>query len=261
MTDVHVPFHIQDSSLVIGGRHMIHQLTMPMPDLTWNNQAISLLLVRFRPLHPSPTVNSHQITRKVVECMEEATSRMLSMAIQLLLLLVQLPPFCRRLATPNTRCTFQRLDEMVSRVLAAWYHLGQDSVSWFSRSLAGSFCSLSIHKGYPPVNFDAQLPDGSGPLNLGVSVRSPAHIALVREIASASAVLLKNNRTTSDGTPSGTTIRGLPVAASRIKSIAVVGQDAKMPNLDCNDLNQCNDGTMSIGCARVCFFFLRNRLS
>lgn len=121
-----------------------------------------------------------------------------------------------------------RLSQMVARILAPWYHLGQDS-------------------GYPPVNFDAQKSDGSGPRNLNVNVRTDAHTNLVREIASASAVLLKNNRTTTTGTPSGITIRGLPLRQSMIKSIAVVGQDAKIPNLNCNDLNECNDGTMSIG--------------
>ncbi|KAH0583304.1 putative beta-glucosidase L [Termitomyces sp. J132] len=121
-----------------------------------------------------------------------------------------------------------RLDQMVTRILAPWYLLGQDS-------------------GFPPVNFDAQHPDGSGSLNLNVSVRSDAHTALSREIASASAVLLKNNRTTTTGTLNGTTTRGLPLSASMMKTIAVVGQDAKMPNLNCNDLNECSDGTMSIG--------------
>ncbi|KAG6873646.1 hypothetical protein C0995_013153 [Termitomyces sp. Mi166 len=121
-----------------------------------------------------------------------------------------------------------RLNQMVTRILASWYRLGQDS-------------------GYPPVNFDAQHPDGSGSLNLNVSVRSDAHTALVREIASASAVLLKNNRTTTTGTPDGATTRGLPLVAPRIKTMAVIGQDAKMPNPNCDDLNQCNDGTMSIG--------------
>ncbi|KAG6888324.1 hypothetical protein C0995_009191 [Termitomyces sp. Mi166 len=121
-----------------------------------------------------------------------------------------------------------RLNQMVTRILASWYRLGQDS-------------------GYPPVNFDAQHPDGSGSLNLNVSVRSDTHTALAREIASASAVLLKNNRTTTTGTPDGATTRGLPLAASGIKTIGVVGQDAKIPNLGCNDLNECNDGTMSIG--------------
>ncbi|KAF8646427.1 hypothetical protein AX16_007220 [Volvariella volvacea WC 439] len=126
----------------------------------------------------------------------------------------------------------ERLDAMVARVLAPWYKLGQD-------------------EGYPEVNFDSQRPDGSGPRNLGVSVRSAEHTALVREIAAASAVLLKNNRTLAGGGEGGgpgqTSIRGLPVDFSKMRSIAVVGQDAKMPKLDCNDLNECNEGTMSVG--------------
>ncbi|KAF7303817.1 putative beta-glucosidase L [Mycena indigotica] len=121
-----------------------------------------------------------------------------------------------------------RLNQMAARVLAGYYKLGQET-------------------GYPAVNFDAQHSDGSGSLNLGVSVRSEAHTALVREIGAASAVLLKNNRTTTTGTPSGATTRGLPLVQSRIKSMAVIGLDATYPNLSCNDLNECNDGTMSIG--------------
>ncbi|KAJ7089103.1 glycoside hydrolase family 3 protein [Mycena epipterygia] len=120
--------------------------------------------------------------------------------------------------------TTARLNQMASRVLAGYYRLGQDV-------------------GYPAVNFDAQHSDGSGSLNLGVSVRSAAHTALVREIGGASAVLLKNNRTAT----AGVTVRGLPLAAARIKTMAVIGKDALLPNLDCNDLNECNDGTMSIG--------------
>ncbi|KAJ7465974.1 glycoside hydrolase family 3 protein [Mycena latifolia] len=111
-----------------------------------------------------------------------------------------------------------RLDQMVSRILASWYRLGQDS-------------------GYPAVNFDAQHSDGSGPLNLNVSVRSAAHTALAREIAAASAVLLKNTQ----GAP------GLPLSASAIKHAAIVGQDALLPNLNCGDSNECDDGTMTIG--------------
>ncbi|KAF7349862.1 Glycoside hydrolase family 3 protein [Mycena venus] len=121
-----------------------------------------------------------------------------------------------------------RINQMVERVLAGYYRLGQDS-------------------GYPTVNFDAQHSDGSGSLNLHVDVRSAAHTALVREIGGASAVLLKNNRTTTTGTATGVTTRGLPIAATRVKTMAVVGQDALLPNLSCNDLNECNDGTMSAG--------------
>ncbi|KAJ6596344.1 glycoside hydrolase family 3 protein [Mycena vulgaris] len=131
-------------------------------------------------------------------------------------------------AVNNGDVTTTRLNQMAARVLAGYYKLGQET-------------------GYPAVNFDAQHSDGSGTLNLGVSVRSAAHTALVREIGTASAVLLKNNRTTTTGAASGVTVRGLPIAAARIKSMAVVGKDALLPNLDCNDLNECNDGTMSIG--------------
>ncbi|KAF8349160.1 glycoside hydrolase family 3 protein [Amanita rubescens] len=118
-----------------------------------------------------------------------------------------------------------RLDQMVARILAPWYRLGQDS-------------------GYPPVNFNTQAPDGSGPLNENVNVRSDAHTLLVREIASASAVLLKNNQTTSGGV----TTRGLPITKSMINTVAIVGQDAKQLNQRCTGgLNECNDGTMVIG--------------
>lgn len=112
----------------------------------------------------------------------------------------------------------QRLDEMVVRSIAPWYRFGQDS-------------------GFPATNFDAQHADGSGSLNLNVNVRTDAHTALVKEIASASAVLLKNSRTASNSA-------GLPLAIP--KTIAIVGQDAKKGSTNCN-LNECNDGTMSIG--------------
>lgn len=55
-------------------------------------------------------------------------------------------------------------------------------------------------------------------------------------------MLLKNTRNTTAGTPEGVTTRGLPLARERIGTVAVVGQDVKMPNL------RCNDETMSVGC-------------
>ncbi|KAJ7578614.1 glycoside hydrolase family 3 protein [Mycena floridula] len=132
-------------------------------------------------------------------------------------------------AVNNGDVPMARLNQMVTRVLTSFYRLGQDS-------------------GYPPVNFNAQAPDGSGSLNLGVSVRSAAHTALVKEIADASAVLLKNNRTTTTGTATGRSTRGLPLAMERIKTIAVIGQDAVMVKRDCGALNDCNAGnTMTVG--------------
>jgi beta-glucosidase len=127
----------------------------------------------------------------------------------------------------------QRLDEMVARILAPWYRLRQDDGT------------------YPPVNFDAQKPGGSGPLNLNVNVRSDAHTAINREIAAASHVLLKNvNRNA--GTGAGSKMLPLSNTGAGLKTVAVIGQDAKMPKDGCK-LNECNEGVMVIGYV----FFLR----
>jgi len=116
---------------------------------------------------------------------------------------------------------------MVARILAAWYRLRQDDGA------------------YPPVNFNAQKPDGSGPLNLNVNVRSDAHTALNREIAAASHVLLKNaNRKAGIG--AGSKMLPLSNTGAGVKTVAVIGQDAKMPKVGC-DLNECNEGVMVIG--------------
>ncbi|KAK2460318.1 hypothetical protein APHAL10511_007707 [Amanita phalloides] len=129
-----------------------------------------------------------------------------------------------RIAIDEGAVSLTRLDQMVARILAPWYRLSQDL-------------------GYPPTSFNTQAQDKSGPLNQDVNVRSDAHTALVREIGSASAVLLKNNRTTSGGI----TI-GLPITKSDIRTVAIVGQDAKQLNQKCSGgLNECNDGTMVIG--------------
>ena len=118
--------------------------------------------------------------------------------------------------------------------------------------------SKAFLQGYPLVNFNTQAPDGSGALNENVNVRSDAHTLLVREIASASAVLLKNNRTTSGGV----TTRGLPIAQSMINTVAIVGQDAKQLNQHCSGgLNECNDGTMVIGYVNFELAIISKRLT
>jgi beta-glucosidase-like glycosyl hydrolase len=65
-----------------------------------------------------------------------------------------------------------RVDDMATRILAAWFFLGQDSPS------------------YPPVSFDANDPLNDE-LNLHIDVQDD-HDKLVREIGSASIVMLKN---------------------------------------------------------------------
>ncbi|CAG8733338.1 742_t:CDS:2, partial [Acaulospora colombiana] len=63
-----------------------------------------------------------------------------------------------------------RIDDLATRILAAWYYLGQDS-------------------GYPSVNFDSWSSSNSG--NQHVNVQSD-HKNIIRTVAAASTVLLKN---------------------------------------------------------------------
>ncbi|KAL4755324.1 putative beta-glucosidase L [Aspergillus terricola var. indicus] len=104
-----------------------------------------------------------------------------------------------------------RLDDMVTRILAAWYLVGQD-------------------QGHPPVAFSSW--DGGA---ASVNVTTPEHGELARIIARDSIVLLKN------------TNASLPLASPA--SLAVIGSDA-IVNPDganaCTDRG-CNKGTLAQG--------------
>ncbi|KAL4261768.1 glycosyl hydrolase 3 family protein [Pleurotus pulmonarius] len=118
----------------------------------------------------------------------------------------------------NGTVSNERLDEMAIRVLAPWYRLRQDV-------------------DYPPINHAAD-------------VRSEEHTALAKEIASASAVLLKNAPRASNSSSSRTLGRhlGLPILKSEIKEMAIIGEDAKQPDLSlCNELVECTNGTLAVG--------------
>ncbi|KAL4973547.1 putative beta-glucosidase L [Aspergillus desertorum] len=104
-----------------------------------------------------------------------------------------------------------RLDDMVTRILAAWYLVGQD-------------------QGHPPVAFSSW--DGGA---ASVNVTTPEHGDLSRTIARDSIVLLKN------------TNASLPLG--RPASLAIIGSDA-IVNPDganaCADRG-CNKGTLAQG--------------
>ncbi|KAG8852172.1 hypothetical protein FRB91_006909 [Serendipita sp. 411] len=127
-----------------------------------------------------------------------------------------------------------RLNEMVARVLAPYYRLRQDD---------GTF---------PATNFDIQHMDGTGSLNLNVNVRTDEHTRLAREIAAKSAVLLKN-AVTNGGTGNSSGAKGLPIKNGFKGSMAVIGQDAKMPKNGCY-LNECNEGVMVVGWGSGSYF-------
>ena len=103
-----------------------------------------------------------------------------------------------------------RLDDMVTRILASWYLLGQD-------------------KNYPPVAFDS-FADGHANVNVTAD-----HQRVARAVARDSIVLLKNDDNI------------LPL--SKPKSLAIIGSDAIVnpagPNA-CGDRG-CDTGTLAMG--------------
>ncbi|KAF7789887.1 hypothetical protein EIP86_000835 [Pleurotus ostreatoroseus] len=91
-------------------------------------------------------------------------------------------------AVNNGQVSQDRIDDLATRILAAWYLLGQDT-------------------GYPAVNFNSWNPSEGQHINVSAN-----HASLIRTIGAASTVLLKNTNGV------------LPLKAP--KSIALVGNDA-----------------------------------
>ncbi|KAL5363760.1 glycoside hydrolase superfamily [Aspergillus floccosus] len=113
-------------------------------------------------------------------------------------------------AVKNGSVPESRVDDMVTRILAAWYLVGQD-------------------EGYPPVAFSSW--DG-GKASVNVT---DSHAAVAYAVARDSIVLVKNED------------RALPLR--RPKTLAIIGQDAIVgpagPN-GCSD-HGCNNGTLAMG--------------
>ena len=93
----------------------------------------------------------------------------------------------------SSRLSLRNLLVIATRILAAWYFLGQDSPT------------------YPPTNFNAFSPDDDA-TNEHIDVQAN-HDTLVRELGAASAVLLKNER------------GALPLG-KRDRTIALIGSGA-----------------------------------
>ncbi|KAJ7735027.1 beta-glucosidase [Mycena metata] len=109
--------------------------------------------------------------------------------------------------------TQARINDMATRILAAWYLLGQDS-------------------GYPAVNFDAW--NNAAAFNQHINVQS-THGTLIRQIDAASTVLLKN------------TNGALPLKAP--KTIAIVGNGAANSSRGANGYTDRggDDGVLGLG--------------
>ncbi|CZT02923.1 probable beta-glucosidase [Rhynchosporium graminicola] len=121
-----------------------------------------------------------------------------------------------------------RLDDMVTRIMSAYFKVGRDAVrvpvnfnSWSSETYGYLHPQANPKEGYQQINYH-------------VNVQAD-HAQVCREIAGASTVLLKNVNNT------------LPLKTP--KSIAVIGEDAHDnpagPN-SCGDRG-CNIGTLAMG--------------
>ncbi|KAK1229387.1 hypothetical protein PQX77_007564 [Marasmius sp. AFHP31] len=116
-------------------------------------------------------------------------------------------------AVNNGQVSQSRIDDLATRILAAWYLLKQDS-------------------GFPAVNFDSWNINGPG--NSHVNVQGN-HKDVIREIGRASVVLLKNSRNT------------LPL--QKPKTIGVVGNGAGPGSKGPNGYTDRggNDGVLAMG--------------
>ncbi|KAJ7611229.1 glycoside hydrolase superfamily [Roridomyces roridus] len=112
-----------------------------------------------------------------------------------------------------------RIDDMVTRIFAAWYQLGQDEDY--------PHVSFTQH-GQQTFSADGQL------VNEHVNVQGE-HYRLIREIGAASSILLKNTK------------NALPLRVKNLKRIGIFGSDAAA-NPD--GANNCAGGATSHGCSQ-----------
>lgn len=144
------------------------------------------------------------------------------------------------LSVLNTSVPVERLDDMVKRVVASWYQLGQDK--WEKHPPEGkggpnfsSFTKEKVGRLHPASNSNEE-----GVVNQFVDVQGgtdgePPHKRLARRVAAEGTVLVKNDNV-------------LPLSRNMSAVIAIVGEDAGPgagPNA-CADRG-CNQGTLGSG--------------
>nr|POE59322.1 putative beta-glucosidase e [Quercus suber] len=155
-------------------------------------------------------------------------------------------------AVLNTSVPMERLNDMVLRVVAAWYQLGQDDTTrWPSVADGGgpNFSSWTndeegeLHHGSPNSQDRAVV-------NKFVPVRNTTeggdHDALNRQVATEGIVLLKN---TDDLLPLSRNGSGAAAQTGEKIKVGIFGEDAypnPRGNNACED-RSCNEGTLAMG--------------
>jgi beta-glucosidase-like glycosyl hydrolase len=121
----------------------------------------------------------------------------------------------------NNTISMARLDDMATRIVAAWYYMHQD-------------------EGYPELTINSW--NFYDPINTKVNVESD-HASVIKEVATAGIVLLKNEG-------------ALPL--HRPQSMVLVGSDAAPPVLGPNEYpDQGGDptGILAMGWGSGCVYF------
>ncbi|OAP56771.1 hypothetical protein AYL99_08883 [Fonsecaea erecta] len=142
------------------------------------------------------------------------------------------------IAVLNGSLPMTRLNDMVTRIVAAWYQLGQES--WTSEG--PNFSSWTYDEyGYPHAGSSSKQEKVL--VNKYVETESDESRQLAREVASEGTILLKNEDSI---LPLSPTLSEL--GAGSLKRVAIIGEDAgpgKGPNY-CED-RACNQGTLAVG--------------
>ncbi|OAG38418.1 hypothetical protein AYO21_07401 [Fonsecaea monophora] len=142
------------------------------------------------------------------------------------------------IAVLNGSLPLTRLNDMVTRIVAAWYQLEQDS--WDSE---GPNFSSWTHDEYGYPHAGSSSKQDKVLVNKYVETENDESRQVAREVASEGTVLLKNEDSI---LPLSPTLSEL--GSSSPKRVAVLGEDAgpgKGPNY-CDD-RACNQGTLAVG--------------
>ncbi|KAK2074940.1 hypothetical protein P8C59_009110 [Phyllachora maydis] len=151
-------------------------------------------------------------------------------------------------AVLNGSVPIERLDDMVTRIVAAWFQLGQDDEAKFPRNKPPNFSSWTndrlgvVSPGSPSAQETVEV-------NQFVKVQSPEHTAISRQVAAEGIVLLKNDDTLPLSRRGW--INAKPKSkrhGQRHRRVVVFGEDAgpgQGPNY-CQD-RACNQGTLGSG--------------